>query len=347
MDGEAVGAEGVEEAGGGDALDENPSGGRPPPRDFLPPSLLMMMFDCDRHESNFFLEAYSHGCRRGFLSLMTDVRMNTTTRKHDIGCGRTDRSSIESALPIIKRNRESTAENPGNDLYVTGLSACITKRDLMELFSNEGKVVDVHLVTDPWSREYRRFGFVTMSSSDEAERCIKNLDSSVFEGRIITVEKARRRAPIPQEWYLESSEIHRCRHSSATRHSILPSTCGSSFSSYYKRETSRSVYYSSRSSCSHSSTLHHRSPVRRYYCDVSPDDRCHRRRYYRWMSCDDSRSPRARSDTGSCSPMRRDLRSHRSTRSRASSPGLVSQVFAWPKEQVKDHIFTWAKEQIV
>ncbi|GAB2214782.1 hypothetical protein Droror1_Dr00019145 [Drosera rotundifolia] len=244
------------------------------------------------------------------------------------------------------RSRESTAENSGNDLYVTGLSARITKKDLMELFSNEGKVVDVHLVTDPWSREYRRFGFVTMSSSDGAERCIKNLYSSVFEGRIITVEKARRRAPTPPEWYLESSEIHRCCHSSVTKHSTLPSTRGSSFSSYYKQETSHSVYYSGCSSCSHSSTLHLWSPVQRYYCDVSPDDWCHRRRYYHWMSCDDSRLPRARSDTGSCSPPRKNLRSHRSTRSRASSPGLLSSVFTWAKEQVKEHLFTWAKEQV-
>lgn len=51
------------------------------------------------------------------------------------------------------------------------------------------QVEDVHLVVDPWSRESRGFGFVTMSSVEEAERCIKYLDRSVLEGRVIMVEK--------------------------------------------------------------------------------------------------------------------------------------------------------------
>lgn len=51
------------------------------------------------------------------------------------------------------------------------------------------QVVDVHLVVDPWTRESRGFGFVTMSSVEEADRCLKYLDRSVLEGRVITVEK--------------------------------------------------------------------------------------------------------------------------------------------------------------
>lgn len=47
----------------------------------------------------------------------------------------------------------------------------------------------MHLVIDPWTRESRGFAFVSMSSVKEADRCIKYLDGSVLEGRIITVEK--------------------------------------------------------------------------------------------------------------------------------------------------------------
>lgn len=83
----------------------------------------------------------------------------------------------------------SDIENPGNNLYVTGLSARITKRDVEKHFSAEGKVEDVHLVMDPWTRESRGFGFVSMSNIKEADRCIKYLDGSVLEGRVITVEK--------------------------------------------------------------------------------------------------------------------------------------------------------------
>lgn len=88
------------------------------------------------------------------------------------------------------RSRDSSdVENPGNNLYVTGLSALVTKRDLEKHFSSEGKVEDIHLVVDPRTRESRGFGFVAMSSLEEAERCIKYLDRSVLEGRVITVEK--------------------------------------------------------------------------------------------------------------------------------------------------------------
>ncbi|KAI7729697.1 hypothetical protein M8C21_000985 [Ambrosia artemisiifolia] len=83
----------------------------------------------------------------------------------------------------------SDIENPGNSLYVTGLSRRITKSELEKHFSAEGKVEDVRLVTDPWTRESRGFGFVSMSSIKEAESCIKHLDGSVLDGRVITVEK--------------------------------------------------------------------------------------------------------------------------------------------------------------
>eukprot|EP00252_Welwitschia_mirabilis_P007349 TRINITY_DN185_c0_g1_i3.p1 TRINITY_DN185_c0_g1~~TRINITY_DN185_c0_g1_i3.p1 ORF type:complete len:169 (+),score=5.14 TRINITY_DN185_c0_g1_i3:234-740(+) len=88
------------------------------------------------------------------------------------------------------RSRESDdVSNPGNNLYVTGLSPRITKRDLEEHFSKEGTVVECHLVVDPRTRESRGFGFVTMATIEDADRCIKYLDRSVLEGRVITVEK--------------------------------------------------------------------------------------------------------------------------------------------------------------
>lgn len=80
-------------------------------------------------------------------------------------------------------------ENPGNNLYVTGLSPRITKKELEKHFAVEGTVIDVHLVVDPLTRESRGFGFVTMSTVEEADRCIKYLDRSVLGGRVITVEK--------------------------------------------------------------------------------------------------------------------------------------------------------------
>lgn len=50
-------------------------------------------------------------------------------------------------------------------------------------------MLECHLVVDPRTKESRGFGFVTMDSSESAERCIKRLNKSVLEGRVITVEK--------------------------------------------------------------------------------------------------------------------------------------------------------------
>ncbi|KAL7167578.1 hypothetical protein ACSBR2_038107 [Camellia fascicularis] len=92
------------------------------------------------------------------------------------------------------------ASNPGNNLYVTGLSTRVTTSELEKYFNNEGKVTECHLVTDPRTKESRGFAFVTMETVEDAERCIKYLNHSVLEGRLITVEKAKRkrgRTPTP------------------------------------------------------------------------------------------------------------------------------------------------------
>lgn len=51
------------------------------------------------------------------------------------------------------------------------------------------QVLECRLVLDPRTRESRGFGFVTMDRLEDAERCIKYLNRSTLEGRVITVEK--------------------------------------------------------------------------------------------------------------------------------------------------------------
>ena len=51
------------------------------------------------------------------------------------------------------------------------------------------QVSSVFLVVEPRTRVSRGFAFVTMSSIEDADRCIKYLNQSVLEGRYITVEK--------------------------------------------------------------------------------------------------------------------------------------------------------------
>ncbi|CAL1354538.1 unnamed protein product [Linum trigynum] len=87
------------------------------------------------------------------------------------------------------------AVNPGNTLYVTGLSTRVTDRELEDHFAKEGKVASCFLVVEPRTRISRGFAFVTMDSVEDANRCVKYLNQSVLEGRYITVEKSRRKRP--------------------------------------------------------------------------------------------------------------------------------------------------------
>ncbi|MQM19647.1 hypothetical protein Taro_052655, partial [Colocasia esculenta] len=89
----------------------------------------------------------------------------------------------------LSRSRGRGAPNPGNNLYVTGLSTRVSSSDLEKYFNKEGKVLDCEVIRDPRTRESRGFGFVTMETLDDANRCVRYLNRSVLEGRLITVEK--------------------------------------------------------------------------------------------------------------------------------------------------------------
>ncbi|KAK9748527.1 hypothetical protein RND81_02G064300 [Saponaria officinalis] len=104
------------------------------------------------------------------------------------------RSRSRSRSRSASRGREDIS-NPGNTLFVTGLSARVTERDLKEHFNKEGKVSSVFLVVEPRTRISRGFAFVTMDTLEDADRCIKYLNQSVLEGRYITVEKSKRKRP--------------------------------------------------------------------------------------------------------------------------------------------------------
>ncbi|XP_043713699.1 serine/arginine-rich splicing factor SR45a [Telopea speciosissima] len=109
------------------------------------------------------------------------------------------RSRSRPRSPSRSRSRSGSlvrdAANPGNTLYVTGLSTRVTETDLEDHFSREGKVISCRLVVEPRTRISRGFAFVTMATLEDAERCIKHLNQSVLEGRYITVEKSRRKRP--------------------------------------------------------------------------------------------------------------------------------------------------------
>jgi len=78
-----------------------------------------------------------------------------------------------------------------NKLYVGGLPYEITDDRLQELFSEHGTVESARVITDRMTGRSRGFGFVEMSSQEEAQQAIDKLNGTDLEGRSLTVNEAK------------------------------------------------------------------------------------------------------------------------------------------------------------
>ena len=80
-------------------------------------------------------------------------------------------------------------------LFVGGLSWDTKEDSLKNFFSQAGNVVSATVITDKFSGRSKGFGFVEMSSDQEAQEAIKKLNGQSLDGRNITVNEARPQAP--------------------------------------------------------------------------------------------------------------------------------------------------------
>jgi RNA recognition motif-containing protein len=78
-------------------------------------------------------------------------------------------------------------------LFVGGLSYSTTFDGLREHFAQCGTVKSALVVTDPYSGRSRGFGFVEMSTEDEANAAIDRLNGQMLDGRTLKIELARPR----------------------------------------------------------------------------------------------------------------------------------------------------------
>ncbi|EPQ30628.1 uncharacterized protein PFL1_01529 [Pseudozyma flocculosa PF-1] len=102
------------------------------------------------------------------------------------------------------RADRSGETNPGNNLHVSGLSTKVTDRDLEEAFGKFGAIEKAQVMYDPHTREPRGFAFVTFVKPEEAEAAMAALNGTDFQGRRMTVDKARRgraRTPTPGRYF--------------------------------------------------------------------------------------------------------------------------------------------------
>jgi len=82
-------------------------------------------------------------------------------------------------------------------LYVGNLPYQTTDEDLSQAFGAHGSVTSATIITDKFSGRSKGFGFVEMSSDDEAQAAIDALNGQDFGGRNIVVNEAR--PPKPRE----------------------------------------------------------------------------------------------------------------------------------------------------
>jgi RNA recognition motif-containing protein len=80
-----------------------------------------------------------------------------------------------------------------NRLYVGNLSFDTSADTVRTAFAELGQVDDVYLVTDRATGRSRGFAFVTMSTPEEAQRAIQEMDGRMLDGRPLRVNEAEQK----------------------------------------------------------------------------------------------------------------------------------------------------------
>ena len=82
-------------------------------------------------------------------------------------------------------------------LFVGNLAFSITENDLQDAFAAHGTVLEANLMMDRATGRPRGFGFVTMSTPEEAQKAIEAMNGKELGGRALTVNIARPREERP------------------------------------------------------------------------------------------------------------------------------------------------------
>lgn len=83
-------------------------------------------------------------------------------------------------------------------IYVGGLPYSATEAELENLFSAQGSVNNVTIITDRYTGQAKGFGFVEMDDDGEAEKAINALNGTQMGGRTLTVNEAKPREDRPR-----------------------------------------------------------------------------------------------------------------------------------------------------
>ena len=86
----------------------------------------------------------------------------------------------------------------GKKLYVGNLSYEVDSSNLQEIFAAHGTVESAEIIQDRDTGRSKGFGFVQMSSDDEATAAISALNGQEYGGRALTVNEAKPKESRPR-----------------------------------------------------------------------------------------------------------------------------------------------------
>jgi|TARA_B100000809_G_scaffold120374_1_gene118636 RNA recognition motif-containing protein len=81
------------------------------------------------------------------------------------------------------------------NIYVGNLPWSLKDEDLGQMFGEHGEVQSAKVIMDRMSGRSRGFGFVEMSTPEEASAAIEAINGSEHDGRTLKVDAAQERAP--------------------------------------------------------------------------------------------------------------------------------------------------------
>ena len=101
---------------------------------------------------------------------------------------------IRNVIGLKRNNNEKEVGNmEGSKLYVGNLKYSVNNDKLKELFAAYGEVKSVNII------EGKGFGFIEMSSPEEAKKAKDALNNTDFEDRPLKIDEAR--PPRPRSEY--------------------------------------------------------------------------------------------------------------------------------------------------
>jgi RNA recognition motif-containing protein len=110
-----------------------------------------------------------------------------------------------SPVPVYRclHNNNHFTRRTWMNIYVGQLPYSAKAEDLRTIFSAFGEIASLNLITDKFTGQSKGFAFVEMPNNAEADKAIKALNKTMFQGREIKVNQAearREKSPYKKRW---------------------------------------------------------------------------------------------------------------------------------------------------